>query len=269
MFRAVARPAVAMMLVLWLWPEVNAWPQTNAVDRAKEIQRALQRAEYQIASDLADSAIAHFEDFAPAQLVEIHALRALIAFERNELAAADAHFLSVLQLAPDYRLDPIFFSPAMQNRFEELRAKMPKSEPTVRIETRYVMLPDPRVKAAWKSLLLPGWGQRAKGQHKRATFFTVAAASLAAATVTAHVLRQRAEDDYLAATEATVADRYDTFNRYHQWRNSLALGLGVVWSAAVLDALIFPARPVAPTMGVAPTHDFSNPPILLSLELRF
>jgi hypothetical protein len=243
--------------------------QDNAANRIKDIHRALQRAEYQIAADLADSAITHFEDYSPAQLAEIHALRALIASDRNERAAVDAHFLSALQLAPDFQLDPIFFSPAMQLRFEQLRAKMPKNEAPVRVETRYVMLPDPRLEAAWKSLLLPGWGQRSKGQRSKGQIFTISAAVLAGAMITTHILRERAEEDYLAANEENVVSRYDTFNRYHQWRNSLALGLAVVWGAAVLDAIIVPASSPAGKLGTAPINHHRGMGTFFSLQINF
>jgi hypothetical protein len=262
------RTTAVIIFLIAIRPEAVR-SQNSEVDRAQEIQRALQSADYQIAADLADSAIAHFENFTPRQLAEIYTLRALIAFNRNETASADAHFLSALQLAPDYQLNSIFFSPAMQHRFEQLRARLPKSDNSPRVETRYIILPDPRLQAAWKSLLLPGWGQRSKGQKTKGKIFTISAAVLAGATITAHVLRERAEEDYLAADETTVAARYDTFNRYHQWRNNLALGLGVVWSAAVLDALIFPARPAPPAVGLRPSGKFSNSPMLFTFQIDF
>lgn len=253
--------------LILLYSVSTARSQGRVVDRVEEIQRALQRAEYQIAADLADSAIVHFDSYTPAQLADIHALRALIALERQENALVDAHFLSALQLAPDYQLDPIFFSPALQARFEQLRAKMPRNEMPARIETRYVMLPDPRVSAAWKSLVLPGWGQRSKGQKNRGKIFTISAAVLAGATITTYFLRERAKDDYLAANEENVVSRYDTFNRYHQWRNSLALGLGLVWGAAVLDALVVSAP--APKVGFIPSNSLSGASMLLSISLHF
>lgn len=243
--------------------------QDNAASRIKEIQRTLQRAEFQIAADLADSAITHFDDYSPPQLAGIHALRALICTERNESAGVDAHFLSALQLSPDFQLDPIFFSPALQLRFEQLRAKMPKNETPVRVETRYVMLPDPRIEAAWKSLVLPGWGQRSKGQKSKGRIFTISAAALAGATITTHILRKRAEDDYLAANEENVLSRYDTFNRYHQWRNSLALGLGIVWSAAVLDAIITPASHPAVEVGTTPINYRRDVATFFSMQINF
>jgi len=243
--------------------------QSNVMSRSEEIRRALQRAEFQIAADLADSAIAHFERFSPAELAEIHTLRALAFSELGQPTIVDAHFLAALQLNAKHKLDPIFFSPAMQQRFEQLRARLPKAETPVRIETRYVMLPDPRIKAAGKSLLIPGWGQRAKGQHQRGTVFTVAAASLAVAVLTTHFLRERARDDYLAADAANVGSRYDTYNRYHLWRNNLALGLGLVWGTSVLDALLLPAHTHLPSTGLGPSGLAPNPAVGVSITIGF
>jgi hypothetical protein len=249
---------------------VEARAQFNAADRVAEIQRALQRGEYALAAELADSAIAHFEGFSPAQLAEIHAWRALAALQRNETAAADAHFLSTLQLAPDFQLDPIFFSPAVRDRFEQLRAKMPRHEVPVRVETRYVTVADLRMKAAWQSLVLPGWGQRTKGQKLRGGIFTSAAAIMAAATVTTSILRARAKDDYEGADESTVVARYDTYNHYHQLRNSFALALGITWGAAVLDALIVPARSTTSTAtGTVLPLSPALPPHWVALTISF
>ncbi len=258
-----------LVLILGSAAAFQSHAQTNAADRVKEIQRSLQRADYAFAQTLADSAIANFKLFAPRDLAEIHTLRALLALEQNQTALADAHFMSALQLASDLQLNPIFFSPTLQARFEELRAKLPKVETPVRVETRYVVVPDPRIKAAGKSLALPGWGQRAKGQRTRGLLFTSAAATLTTATVVSHFLRSAAEDDYRNADSENVRARYDTFNRYHLLRNNLALSLGVLWSANVLDALLSPAAPAPVTLGVIPPHNSSANKFLLAVTVTF
>jgi len=88
------------------------------------------------------------------------------------------------------------------------------------------------------------------GQKTKGRVFSIAAAALAGATFTGHLLRRRAEQKYLRAGENDVAARYGTFNRYHQLRNNLALSLGVVWSAAVLDAFIVRVEPASKKMGI-------------------
>lgn len=257
---------ISLSALYLLAPTVAA--QTNAVDKTDEIKRALERAEYQIAAELADSAIVHFTDYTPEKLAAIYTLRALVAWQQGEVALADAHFMSALQLNYDHQLDPVFFSPALQKRFALLRAKMPRPDRPAHPETRYVMLPDPRVNAAWKSLLIPGWGQSYKGQKTRGRIYLVAAAALAGGTLTAHLLRRHAESRYLEATgEAQAQARYKTFNHYHLLRNNLALALGLTWGASVLDALIFKSNKGAGKLALHPALQLSPDSAQLSLRL--
>jgi hypothetical protein len=261
---------IIFFLFVFLVPAGKLYPQSNVIDRAEDIRRAIQLAEYGIAADLADSAIAHFADYPPKTLAEIHTLRALIASENGDHAYVGANFLAALQLNREHKLDPIFFSPALQERFEQLRATVAKRDQQVRVETRYIMLPDPRVSAAWRSLLVPGWGQRYKGQKLKGDILTFTTAALAGATVVSHFLRRNAEQKYLDAGEATVAERYQTFNRYHILRKNFALALGVVWSAAIFDALVLqPPPPPNSNAAFIPRLQALPSGVEISLRLAF
>lgn len=246
----------ALAMILPVLAASAGWTQSTGTGQVDEIRRAIQRGEYSIAAELADSAISHFDQLNPEQLAEIHTFRALIASLRGEPGLIETHFLAALQLNPMHELDPVFFSPTLQQRFERLRARLSKQDQAVRVETRYVMIPDPRLQAAWKSLLLPGWGQRAKGQPGRGWIYSIGAATLATATLTAHLLRRQARERYLEAGEETVEARYQTFNRYHLLRNNLALATAVWWSASALDALII--RPALPSASLKPTAQAGN-----------
>jgi len=234
--------------IVFFLPVLHAQSVSN--NRAADIKRALQQVEFQIAAALADSAIAHFREYLPAQLAEIHSFRALIFFEQSNSERAEEHLALALQLDPDLQLDPIFFSPQMQQRLEELRPKIVTLNHAATPTTRYIVVADPRIAATWRSLLLPGWGQQFKEQKTKGRIFSIAAAALAGAIVASHLLRSRAEKKYWRAGENDVVARYDTFNRYHQLRNNLALSLGLVWSAAVLDAFIVRVEPASKKVGV-------------------
>ncbi len=252
-------------IIILLPPSLHA--QTSSTDRAAEIKRALQQAEFRIAADLADSAIAHFREYTPASLAEIHALRALVFFEQGNVERGEEHLALALQLDPHLQLDPIFFSPQIQQQLEALRAKVATLGNATAPAVRYVVVPDPRIQAAWRSLLLPGWGQRYKGQKAKGRIFSFAAVALAGATITSYVLIEQAEKEYLAAVEEEdIKSRYDTFNRYYLLRNNLALALGVVWGAAVLDALIVRVEPKARRVGFAPF--LQTEPVTARLALR-
>lgn len=237
-------------------------------DRTVEIKRALQQTQFQAAADLADSAIANFRNYLPEQLAEIHAFRALIFFEHHNLVHAEEHLALALQLNPSLQLDPVFFSPQIQNRLERLRPQIVTLKSTTAPAVRYIVLPDPRIEAAWRSLFVPGWGQRFKGQKAKGKIFSIAAATFASATIASHLLRRRAEKDYLAATDKNELNvRYDAFNRYHLLRNNLALALGIVWSSQVLDALIIRVEPKSSQVGFIPALQISPTQVSLQFSL--
>ena len=150
-----------------------------------------------------------------------------------------------------------------------MRARLPKRDTPVRIETRYVTLPDPRVSAAWKSLLLPGWGQRFKGQTTKGRLLTISAAVLASATIATHILRRQAEQSYPDANEDNVVAKYDTFHRYHILRNNFALSLGVVWGVSVLDALLFRSEEKVAKVGTTPAVQAGAGRVVVSLAFSF
>jgi len=95
-----------------------------------------------------------------------------------------------------------------------------------------------------RSLLVPGWGQLYKGQPTKGWLLVGLWGTTASGTVLVHLTRDRAEDDYLGETDPDrIADRFDTFNRWHKVRNNLALAAGLVWAYSYVDALLFHTRP--------------------------
>jgi len=255
-------------LVVATLASTPSYAQSGSTNRAVEIKRALQQAQFQVAADLADSAIANFRDYLPAQLAEIHSLRALVFFEQGHIARAEEHLAMALQLNPALQLDPVFFSPQIQQRLEALRPKIVTLKNSTTAAVRYIIVPDPRIEATWRSMLVPGWGQRFKGQKTRGLIFSISAGVLAGATITSHILRERAQRNYLEAKEASaIVARYDTFNRYHLLRNNLALALGVVWGTQVMDALIVRVEPKSEKVGFAPILQVEPGTTRLSLRL--
>ncbi len=64
-------------------------------------------------------ALANFSD---QQRIELHRIAALSAFNLGELPGADQHFLQLLQLNPDYVLDPFAAPPPALKRFEQVKS---------------------------------------------------------------------------------------------------------------------------------------------------
>ncbi len=207
------------------------------------IYDALRQADFRLAAARADSALAVYHRFQPKMLAEVHALRALLFDYQDAEEEVRNHFLLALELDPDLQLDPLFFSPKLQDMLQKLKDDRRDGNSVAadigRPTIRYLPMPDPRVEAALRSLVLPGWGQWKKGQKTRARLFFVSTVGLATATAAAHLLRRRAEQRYLSARRLDeISSRYEAFNRYHKLRNNLAAATAFVWLLNFADALI-------------------------------
>ncbi len=118
----------------------------------------------------------------------------------------------------------------------------------------FTLSPKTRIKAALRSLLVPGWGQYYSGQKGRSLIFAAAAVGLGIGTASAHDDYRRKRDNYrrtlLELSNATTAEEairlrmlaYDHNKQAYDAetkRNSLFAVLIGVWAYNILDNLFF------------------------------
>ena len=102
---------------------VTALAQPVVPDRELEIVRQnFNAGNYREALTRARNAM-EVSNFNEAQRVELHKYAGLSAFNLGELPAAEKHFYSLLQLNPDYVLDPFAYPPPAIRVFEEVKRK--------------------------------------------------------------------------------------------------------------------------------------------------
>jgi hypothetical protein len=121
---------------------------------------------------------------------------------------------------------------------------------TIQIE----LSPKTRLKAGFRSLVIPGWGQRYSGESTRGTMLTI---GTALAAVTAGILyldfddKRDAYDDILSRYQATrevterraMADRlYQTQQEAYDAEEAKNIAVGIlagIWIYNVIDAVVF------------------------------
>ncbi|MDQ7039984.1 MAG: DUF5683 domain-containing protein [Rhodothermus sp.] len=227
----------------------KAQPVYTPEQLLQTVWQAYQALEYDRADSLARHALTDYTRFTPDQLVALHTVLALVAMSRNEPTEARRHFEAALSLNPELQLDPVLASPKVRDFFEQIRQEMQRLSPRTTAETtiRYVLRPDPRPEAALRSLLLPGWGQRYKGQHRKGWILTGSWGLLLGGSLTTHLQYKRAYNRYRRETDPTrIETRYRTANRWFKTRNGLLIGLTAVWAYSYLDALLQPVAAEAP-----------------------
>ena len=177
------------------------------------------------------------------ELVLVHQYIGLSYYSLGKLDSARSHFYSLLSIDPNWKMDPVKISPKIIAFFEQLKAERAAPPSTLKIVpyTHYVFVPDIRLKAGWRSALLPGWGQLLKKQKKKALVIgAVFYPSLLAAVVSAFQER-KAHRSYLhSQTLADIQSTYKTYNTWHRRRLFFVQVTAATWILAVVDALWMP-----------------------------
>lgn len=219
------------------------YAQNHQSELLSEIRRAYEKLNYAEAEIKALSALKEYRRFSPAQLTEVHKILAIVYYSQNKTNEARTQFESAVSLNPDLTLDPMLVSPKILRFFEEVKGQMFGLEDRLRSndapEIKYILLEDPRPAAAMRSVILPGWGQRYKGENRKGIILTSLWAAGLAGSVAVYVARDNAKDKYLAEGDPSkIESRFATFNNLHKLRNNLALFTASVWLFSYLDAFL-------------------------------
>ncbi|HLT48767.1 MAG TPA: hypothetical protein VK002_16145 [Rubricoccaceae bacterium] len=240
-------------------------PDTDPDGVVAAVEAAYEQLDYETAEALAREALTHYEAFTPDQLVRLHTLLGLILYARGEELEAAAQFRAALTLDPTLTLDPLLVSPTTIAFFERTKEAFLQEQSAGGSPgggVRYVTVYDPRGAAFARSLALPGWGQRFKGERTKGWVLTgVWAAGLAASAASAyryHQVRQAYLDE---RDPDLIPDRRDTMDTWFKVRNNVLLGTAVVWALIAVEAGITGGPEERMAVGPAPGG--------ASLRLRF
>jgi len=248
--------AVLPALLLLLAAPVPAQTARDASATVVAVETAYEVLDYAQAEALARAALASPDVFTGAQLVRLHTTLGLILYARNDALGAAQQFRAALSLDANLTLDPVLVSPVTLAFFDEVKSTYigeRAGEGRPQPPTRYVVVRDTRPGAALRSAVVPGWGQRARGQTARGWALTAAWSATLGAGVAAHIQRTRAREAYLEETDPDlVEDRYQTYNTWHRLRGGLLAGAGLVWAGAVVDALATGAPEAPARIAVGP-----------------
>lgn len=219
-----------------------AWAQESAATLIDEIRRAYNEMNFVEARIKAETALKNYQNFTAPQLIEVHKTLGLIYYSQNSPDECRNQFETALSLDPELDLDPLFVSPKILDFFNGVKSNWLQKNQTndaIRSRTRYIMMYDPRPAAALRSMVLPGWGQRYKGEKRKGLILSgLWGVGLLGASV-AHIARGNAEDRYVGETNpAKIDSRFDTFNTLHKLRNNLLLLSAGVWLYSYFDAIL-------------------------------
>ena len=237
---------VPVLLVTFTW--IHTFGQEEARPLLERIQEAYNQFNYTEVVSLAFQALEAEPPLPQQEQVEIYTYLAFahVALGKRDEAIQD--FKAALELDPNVTLDPMYVSPKIIALFEEVKSAKEAEREEQRIPV--TVEKDKKFEGAWRSLVLPGWGQFHKGHKRKAiAIFTLQAINVSGLVYTQFKM-ERAHDAYLEAkVESDMDAHYDRYNRFYKLRNYFALSTLMVWLYSHIDAALTAPAPQAEDTG--------------------
>lgn len=213
--------------------------QTQDYDLA-EVKVLCESMQFEKAIFLGDALLNSTQNLKPGQIISLHQYMGFSFFNIGKQDSAKVHFWALLSLDPEYQLDPIQTSPKIISFFNSIKDESKYFlEPDKHlVHLKYVLVEDPRPSAAWRSALLPGWGQYYKKQEQKAKIFGIGFISGGLLTAGSYLFEYNYHQNYLDSEEQSQIDKY--YDRYNQWqktRKVFTYATAGIWFASFFDAL--------------------------------
>ncbi len=212
-----------------------------------QIKEAFNNLSFTRTIELSTRAIKDYQNYSVVQLVQIYQYRALAYYNLGSEQEAAEAFKLALSLDPGLELDPVTVSPKIRNFFADIKAHHAtiKDVDENTGESRFIIRDDVRPQAAWRSMILPGWGQLHKGQETKGYLIFSGFVLNSVGLIAAVISERSARDAYMNAVQpAEIEARYQEYNKWNNIRRILT-GTGIaIWLYAFGDALWSPTQPV-------------------------
>lgn len=214
----------------------------NTKINVSQIEEAYNNINFERSILLSDKAIENDSLYSVKELIEIYKYRGFSYFNLGKEVKSEKAFNTVLSLDPNLELDPVTVSPKIIDFFNGLKKEISVNPArTFNLENKYILLEDRRPSSAWRSLVLPGWGQYHKGEEDKAYLVFSAFALNSSALIVSLIKEKSSRDVYLKSSDSNkIQSKYDTYNAWFKTRQFLTYSEILIWAYAFADALWFP-----------------------------
>jgi tetratricopeptide (TPR) repeat protein len=203
--------------------------------------------EYESAIRELEDALQYLKQLESSDQVEAYKYLAFsyVAFGDNE--KAKVQFKKALMLNPTLELDPAQVSPKIIKVFEEAKSEMATAPPPV-VEPQPPVSPVRKTSmfgALWRSCLLPGWGQKYKGESSKGSKIMLAAGVTFGVSVVSITLMEVSHSAYLDVPPGNTGEMDDKYKMYRFWSNAAffsTVSFGAVYLYNIYDAAFKRAR---------------------------
>jgi TolB-like protein len=145
---------------------------------------------------------------------------------------------AVADLGNRFLLAARFINVETGNILQSASVEIP-SNSFLMISSELVMIKKYPITAAFRSMILPGWGQFYNDKPRKGSIILGSELLMAASTISSYILYKQSKDAYDRSTQRDVAsDNYSEMEKYAQI-NWVSLGvMGGIWLYAIVDSYI-------------------------------
>ena len=145
---------------------------------------------------------------------------------------------AVADLGNRFLLAARFINVETGNVLQSASVEIP-SNSFLMISSELVMIKKYPITAAFRSMILPGWGQFYNDKPRKGSIILGSELLMAASTISSYILYKQSKDAYDRSTQRDVAsDNYSEMEKYAQI-NWVSLGvMGSIWLYAIIDSYI-------------------------------
>ncbi len=176
--------------------------------------------------------------------VAVHKYIAFSLIAQGKSEQAKEHFMSVLKLAPDYDLDPVYTSPKILVIFKETQQLFLSSKEPQKGAVRSPVSIE-RSAITYRTILFPGWEQLHEERTTTGTLFLGAGITTLGAGIAFEFLRSSARQNYLSETHSSeFNEKYEIYDRYYKAEIISFVAFAVVYAASEIE--VFQAQRYPP-----------------------
>lgn len=259
---------------------LSAFCQTADSSSIEQILKEFKKFEYEKVISLSELILSAENHLSRSSLIELYRMKGISHYSLAEEDSAKESFIKILQIRPDFNLDPIINSPKIIIFFQLIKAdyiehskKKPEktqeqisrdlSKPPLITETKFYN------SAILRSMFVPGWGHLYLEQKTKGKLLCIASIAALIPSVYFYASTSEKEKDYLNETDINEIDsRYNAYNQAYRMRNIFITSFALIWLYTQFDILFHDYLKLTDNKGLS-VHITNLPDAYFELNFTF
>jgi hypothetical protein len=203
----------------------------------EQLDQAYNQFDHQRSAELLNAAFNSLDQFSVSDRVEVYKYAAFIAFQNSNNTLTSNHFWSLLELDPNYVLDPVTTSPKLLTLFQKTKIEFLED-----MNRRLEVIEGEKNETdfAWRAFIFPGWEQWHRGYQTKGSILVSAGLISVGGLVYSSVMASQKRNDYLDSQDPEeIAIIYDEYNTHYQRQFYFAYAFIALWSISQLDLALW------------------------------